>query len=81
MVGHDAVRKKFDVAARDGFTENAFEAGVLGITLKKARTFGCSVDDVEDETGGGCTTASRHGRSTTQARYRFVRDNWGEREK
>ena len=61
MVRHDAVRKKLNVASVHRFLEQSDEGRIVARIFKKNRAFGCSVEDVEDQSCGSFSYSSRHG--------------------
>ncbi len=61
MVRHDAVRKKRNVAPVHRFLEQSDEGGVVTRIFEKNRTFGCSVEYMEDQARGSFSYSSRHG--------------------
>jgi hypothetical protein len=60
MVGHDAVGKKCNVAARHRLLEEPKKGGVVRRTLEKNGAFGCPVEDMEHQTRGSFSCSSRH---------------------
>ena len=61
MVRHDAVRKKCNVAAVHRFLEQPDEGRVVARILEKNRAFGCSIEDMKDQSRGSFSYSSRHG--------------------
>ena len=49
MVGHYTVRKKCYGSPPDGGFQKALECDVIGALVEKDRTFGGSIDNMEDQ--------------------------------
>jgi len=62
MVWHDAVRKKCNLVARDGFLQKALERGIVACIFEKSRAFGCPIEDMEDHSRFAFPFPSRHSR-------------------
>jgi hypothetical protein len=60
MGRHEAVRKKFNLEAADGFFKKPFEGHVVAGPLKKNRTFGCSIECVEDQSSRALPLSACH---------------------
>lgn len=60
MIGHDAVRKKCNVDALDGFLEQVFKCEVVLGVMEKKRAFGRSIENVKHHSGGAFPASSRH---------------------
>jgi hypothetical protein len=60
MVRHDAVRKNCDVHSADSIFEQLLERGVIAGSMKKNRTFGRSIENVENKAWRAFAAPSHH---------------------
>ena len=60
MVRHDAVRKNCNLYSADSILEQTLERGVIAGSMKKNRTFGRSIENMENKAWRAFAPPSHH---------------------